>query len=49
MTAPRDHVPTRLRLSRDTLAVIDATIARAREEFEDPEIDRQQVLELLER
>ncbi len=47
MTTPREHVPTRLRLSRDTLALIDATIAKARAEFDDPEIDRQQVLELL--
>ncbi len=47
MTTPRDHLPTRLRLSRDTLALIDETVAKAREEFADPEIDRQHVLELL--
>ena len=47
MSAPREHVPTRLRLSRDTLALIDETVAKAREEFDDPQIDRQQVLELL--
>ena len=28
-------------------ALIDETVARARQEFDDPEIDRQQVLELL--
>ena len=44
---PREHVPTRLRLSRDTLALIDKTVAKARDEFDDPEIDRQRVLELL--
>ena len=32
MTTPRVHVPTRRRLSRDTLALIDETIAKAREE-----------------
>ena len=47
MTTPRDHVPTRLRLSRDTLTLIDETIEKARAEFDDLEIDRQQVLELL--
>ncbi len=41
------HVPTHLRLSRDTLALIDATVEKARAEFDDPEIDRQRVLELL--
>ena len=39
--------PTRLRLSRDALALIDDTVAKARAEFDDPEIDRQRVLELL--
>ena len=47
MSASREHVPTRLRLSRDTLALIDETVAKARDEFDDPEIDRQRVLELL--
>ncbi len=47
MDQPHEHVPTRLRLSRDTLALIDETVAKAREEYDDPEIDRQQVLELL--
>ena len=47
MTTPRKHVPTHLRLSRAILALIDETIAKAREEFDDPEIDRQRVLELL--
>ena len=47
MTPPRDHVPTRLRLSRDTLALIDTTVEKARAEFDNPEIDRQRVLELL--
>ena len=46
MSTPRETVPTRLRLSRDTLA-LTATIAKTRVEFEDPAIDRQQVLELL--
>ena len=43
----RVRVERELRLPRDTLALIDATIAKAREEFDDPEIDRQRVLELL--
>ena len=48
MDRPREHVPTHLRLSRDTLALIDETVAKARAEFgENPEIDRQRVLELL--
>ncbi len=47
MTTPREHGPTRLRLSHDTLVLIDETVAKARDEFDDPEIDRQQVLELL--
>ena len=34
-------------LSGIRAALIDATIAKARAEFDDPEIDRQQVLELL--
>ena len=45
MTTPRDHVETRLRVPTDALALIDATVAKAREEFDDPEIDRQRVLE----
>ena len=40
MGGRREHVPTRLRLSRDTLALIDVTVEKAREEFDDPEIDR---------
>ena len=47
MNRPGEHVDTRLRLSRDTLALIDQTVAKARDEFGDPEIDRQRVLELL--
>ena len=47
MTTPREHVPTRLRLSRDTLTLIDETIAKARAEFDDPEIARQRAIELL--
>ena len=47
MTTPREHVTTRLRRSRDTIALIDATVAKARQEFDDPDIDRQRVLELL--
>ena len=47
MGRAREHVPTSLRLTRDTLALIDETIAKAREEFDDPEIDRQRVRELL--
>ena len=45
MTTPRDHVETGL----DTLALIDATVEKARAEFGDPAIDRQRVLELLKR
>ena len=46
MDRAREHVPTRLRLDRDTLALIDATVAKARQEFDDSDIDRQ-LLELL--
>jgi len=47
MDGQREHVETRLRVPTDTLALIDETIAKARAEFDDPEIDRQRVLELL--
>ena len=47
MRRPREHVETRLRVPRDALALVDETVVRARAEFDDPEIDRQRVLELL--
>ncbi len=47
MRRHREHVETRLRLERGALRLIDETVAKARAEFDDPEIDRQQVLELL--
>ncbi len=43
----RERVERELRLPRDALALIDETVERAREEFQDPGIDRQRVLELL--
>ncbi len=47
MTDQRERVERELRLPRDALALIDETVERAREEFQDPGIDRQRVLELL--
>ena len=47
MRRHREHVETRLRLERGALRLIDETVAKARAEFDDPEIDRQRVLELL--
>ncbi len=47
MTTPRDYLPTHLRLSRDTLTLIDGAVAKARQEFDDPKIDRQRALEIL--
>ncbi len=40
----RERVERELRLPRDALALIDETVERAREEFQDPGIDRQRVL-----
>ncbi len=47
MSDQRERVERELRLPRDALALIDETVERAREEFQDPGIDRQRVLELL--
>ena len=47
MSEQRERVERELHLPRDALALIDETVERAREEFQDPGIDRQRVLELL--
>ncbi len=47
MADHRERVERELHLPRDALALIDETVERAREEFQDPGIDRQRVLELL--
>ena len=47
MVWQRVYIETRLRVPTDTLALIDQTVAKAREEFDDTEVDRQRVLELL--
>ena len=44
MSGRREHVETLLRVPADALALIDETVTKAREEFDDPEIDRQRVL-----
>ena len=47
MNRPDEYIETRLYLSPKQLAVLDETIARAREEIADLKIDRQMLFELL--